>query len=156
MKNRDNFDSFSFLKGQARLNDEEMAESASALLQEQPSSPSVAEETMSEALSETSGTMDDPKKRKRSKKRRSKGRKIPGIFACTRKSGSIVSSSSDEEDRRPVRMKTGKHQDEEQDTAIDSKLQELQITLAWIFKRKVGILQIVYTSDHVWCKVHGA
>ena len=119
-------------------NDEKMhTDSATASPQELPSSPSQAEETFSEALSEASGTMDDSKKRKRSKKRRSKGRKIPGLFACTRKSGSVISSSSDEEDKRPLKMKTGKKDLDDENTAIDAKLQEIEITLAWISKRKV-------------------
>ena len=126
--------------------DEMHAESSTALPHELPSSPSFAEETVSEALSETSGTMDDQKKRKRSKKRRSKGRKIPGIFACTRKSGSVISSSSDEDDKRPVRLKTGKKEVEEQDSAIESKLQEFEITLGWILRRRVSTLAVFNMS----------
>ena len=110
------------------------------MLQELPSSPSFAEETVSEALSEASSTMEDQEKRRRSKKRRSRGRKIPGIFACTRKSGSVVSSSSEEEDTRPVKMKTGREEPDEENVAIDSKLQEIEITLAWIAKRKVCLV----------------
>ena len=90
--------------------------------------------------------MDESERKKRARKRRSKGRKLSGIFSCTRKTGSVMSSSSEEEDTRPVKMKPDSNQNKEakQETAdpdaaaIDAKMQEINITLSWIASRKVS------------------
>ena len=112
------------------------SESTPASPAEHASSPSAQDESMSEAMSEamseTSSTMEDPERRRRSRKRRSRV-KLPGIFACTRKTGSVISSSSDEEDNRPVKMKPGQTGDQ----FSSAKFQEIEITLSWIASRKV-------------------
>eukprot|EP00795_Rhopilema_esculentum_P007423 gene7423-13182_t len=111
------------------------SESTPASPAEHASSPSAQDESMSEAMSEamseTSSTMEDPERRRRSRKRRSRV-KLPGIFACTRKTGSVISSSSDEEDNRPVKMKPGQTGDQ----FSSAKFQEIEITLSWIASRK--------------------
>ena len=90
--------------------------------------------------------MDESERKKRAKKRRSKGRKLSGIFSCTRKTGSVISSSSEEEDTRPVKMKPDPNQNKEKQqesadpdaAAVNAKMQEINITLSWIASRKVS------------------
>ena len=100
------------------------------------SSSNIADGTPSDSTS----SMDDQERTRRSKKSRKqskKGMKLPGILSCTRKRTSVHSSSSEEDDSRPAKLPPLPEPNQATDAAINAKLQEIAITISWISTRRV-------------------